>query len=336
MRPQPTCSKQSGWRDQKGITGLETAIVLIAFVVVSSVFAFAALSTGLFSSDRAKDTIKAGLSEAQGSLEVRGGVKAEVTQTSKSLTTVSGEAVGTGNGAQTAFTLDNSPILSKAETVYVAGVAKTRDTDYTINAQTGAISFTAAPATSSAVTADYKHGHDFVAAAATTTVAFTLNNTPIIPGSGLTVYADGVSKTLGSDYSVNYDTGVVTFNSAPGSGVRVDATYTYYVVDGIVLTLANAAGGQPVDLTGGKTILAYRDTDTLASNITNYTLTKRGSADADNLLEEGEIFEIKVDVSTYGLTVYAEFTINVTPASGSVLIISRSIPSNIRTRMDLG
>ena len=36
--------------DQKGITGLETAIVLIAFVVVASVFAFAVLSTGLTSS----------------------------------------------------------------------------------------------------------------------------------------------------------------------------------------------------------------------------------------------------------------------------------------------
>ena len=33
--------------DERGITGLETAIVLIAFVVVASVFAFAVLSTGL-------------------------------------------------------------------------------------------------------------------------------------------------------------------------------------------------------------------------------------------------------------------------------------------------
>ena len=33
--------------NQKGITGLETAIELIAFVVVASVFAFAVLSTGL-------------------------------------------------------------------------------------------------------------------------------------------------------------------------------------------------------------------------------------------------------------------------------------------------
>ena len=37
-----------------GITGLETAIVLMAFVVVASVFAFAVLSTGLISAENAK------------------------------------------------------------------------------------------------------------------------------------------------------------------------------------------------------------------------------------------------------------------------------------------
>ena len=63
--------------EKKGITGLETAIVLIAFVVVSSVFAFAALSTGLFSSDRSKETINAGLKEASGTLEVRGSLIAK-------------------------------------------------------------------------------------------------------------------------------------------------------------------------------------------------------------------------------------------------------------------
>ena len=63
--------------DRRGITGLETAIVLIAFVVVSSVFAFAALSTGLFTSDKSKETINAGLSEARGTLEMRGSVVAK-------------------------------------------------------------------------------------------------------------------------------------------------------------------------------------------------------------------------------------------------------------------
>ena len=71
-------------RDSRGITGLETAIVLIAFVVVSSVFAFAALSTGLFSADKSKETINAGLSEARGTLELRGAVIVEASTTGDS------------------------------------------------------------------------------------------------------------------------------------------------------------------------------------------------------------------------------------------------------------
>jgi len=61
-------------RRESGITGLETAIVLIAFVVVAAVFAFVVLSTGLFSSERAKETVYAGLSKTRGSMELTGGV----------------------------------------------------------------------------------------------------------------------------------------------------------------------------------------------------------------------------------------------------------------------
>ena len=62
------------WKNQRGITGLETAIVLIAFVVVSSVFAFAALSTGMFSSDKARETIHAGLAQTRSTMELKGSV----------------------------------------------------------------------------------------------------------------------------------------------------------------------------------------------------------------------------------------------------------------------
>jgi flagellin FlaB len=60
--------------DEKGITGLETAIILIAFVVVASVFAFTVLSTGIFASERSKETVFAGLEEAKSSIEPRGSV----------------------------------------------------------------------------------------------------------------------------------------------------------------------------------------------------------------------------------------------------------------------
>ncbi len=61
-------------RGELGITGLETAIILIAFVVVATVFAFVVLTTGIFSSERGKETVFAGLAKARGTMEVRGGV----------------------------------------------------------------------------------------------------------------------------------------------------------------------------------------------------------------------------------------------------------------------
>ncbi len=60
--------------DERGITGLETAIILIAFVIVATVFAFVVLTTGVFSSERGKETVFAGLQKARGTMELRGGV----------------------------------------------------------------------------------------------------------------------------------------------------------------------------------------------------------------------------------------------------------------------
>ena len=61
-------------RGQRGITGLETAIVLIAFVVVASVFAFAILSSGLLATEQSKEAVLGGLAEAQATLVLRGAV----------------------------------------------------------------------------------------------------------------------------------------------------------------------------------------------------------------------------------------------------------------------
>jgi flagellin FlaB len=63
-------------REEEGITGLETAIILIAFVVVATVFAFVVLSTGLFSAERGKEAVYAGLQKTRGTLELRGSVVA--------------------------------------------------------------------------------------------------------------------------------------------------------------------------------------------------------------------------------------------------------------------
>ena len=130
-------------QDQRGITGLETAIVLIAFVVVSSVFAFAALSTGLFSSDKAKETISAGLAEARGTLELKGSVTALVsgsTGTSGVVTSIEFHVSNAAAGESIDLTPGNTIIIysDKFQTVTMnsdteftsVNVAAFGDTDF--------------------------------------------------------------------------------------------------------------------------------------------------------------------------------------------------------------
>ena len=191
---------------QRGITGLETAIVLIAFVVVSSVFAFAALSTGLFSSDKAKETIQAGLAETRGSMELKGSV-----------------------------------ILS--------------------------------------------------------------------------------AVTTGTTANVN----------------------------DISFQVANAAGGESIDLTPGKTLIKYTDEAQSKMFVTTgppgFTVTALGSADTDNLLECNEVYEVKLtylgslatgnNQLTSGLGVNTTFQLEVIPPRGAVLFIERTTPVFLDTVMSL-
>ena len=65
--------------DERGITGLETAIILIAFVVVASVFAYTVLSAGIFSAEKGKEAVHAGLATAQSSMTINGPVLARDT-----------------------------------------------------------------------------------------------------------------------------------------------------------------------------------------------------------------------------------------------------------------
>ncbi len=63
---------------QEGITGLETAIILIAFVIVASVFAYVVLSAGLFSSQKAKEAVNAGVQATMSTVEPKGNMVAKM------------------------------------------------------------------------------------------------------------------------------------------------------------------------------------------------------------------------------------------------------------------
>ncbi|AKB67434.1 archaellin/type IV pilin N-terminal domain-containing protein [Methanosarcina mazei] len=66
-------------KDDKAFTGLESAIVLTAFVVVAAVFSYVVLGAGFTTSDTAKKTIDEGVKQTTSSVELAGDVIAEGT-----------------------------------------------------------------------------------------------------------------------------------------------------------------------------------------------------------------------------------------------------------------
>lgn len=64
-------------RDQRGVSGIETAIILVAVVIVGTVFAVTTLNTGLISSEKAEKTVAGGLDETSGVMVIRGVVIAD-------------------------------------------------------------------------------------------------------------------------------------------------------------------------------------------------------------------------------------------------------------------
>jgi len=61
-------------KNEDGFSGLEAAIVLIAFVVVAAVFAYATLGSGFFVSDKAQQSVQEGTKTASASVYQEGGI----------------------------------------------------------------------------------------------------------------------------------------------------------------------------------------------------------------------------------------------------------------------
>ncbi|MCW4014447.1 MAG: hypothetical protein NWF07_15875 [Candidatus Bathyarchaeota archaeon] len=63
-------------RNRRGVTGLETAIILVAFVITAAAFAFVILNMGFITSEKAQSVIASGMSEATSALMTDNGVVA--------------------------------------------------------------------------------------------------------------------------------------------------------------------------------------------------------------------------------------------------------------------
>ncbi len=61
-------------RNDNAFTGLEAAIVLIAFVVVAAVFSYVVLGAGFFTTQKSQEVVHTGVDQASSSMEIVGNV----------------------------------------------------------------------------------------------------------------------------------------------------------------------------------------------------------------------------------------------------------------------
>ena len=250
-------------RGHHGISTFSVAMAVTAFVILLSILLYSGLSMGRLFGKKSVETIQTGLVASVGNMEVLGSVTARAT-----LTTLHGEDVdrlGPADGSTNTFPLANSPVVSESEAIYV----------------------------------------------------------------------DGTILTSRRDYSINYESGIVTFSSAPAIGVTLEARYTYYTIADVTFHVGHGAGGAAINVARGVIVVTYLDNDTLDSNINDFTLTKLGSADSDDLLESGEIFGFTIDTSTFGLIAGQEFTIQLKPSIGAIVTVKRSVPDGVTQSMIL-
>ncbi|KKG10373.1 archaellin/type IV pilin N-terminal domain-containing protein [Methanosarcina sp. 2.H.A.1B.4] len=65
------------FKDEKGFTGLEAAIVLVAFVVVAAVFSYVMLGAGFYTTQKSQEVVHTGVQQASSSVELSGDVIAK-------------------------------------------------------------------------------------------------------------------------------------------------------------------------------------------------------------------------------------------------------------------
>jgi len=73
-------------KNEDAFTGLEAAIVLIAFIVVAAVFSYVMLGAGFFATQEAQRTVHTGSQQASSSLEIIGNVYGRTTNTTVNAT----------------------------------------------------------------------------------------------------------------------------------------------------------------------------------------------------------------------------------------------------------
>ena len=344
-------------RDERGITGLETAIILIAFVVVASVFAFTVLSTGIFSAERGKETVFAGLQEARGTIEPKGSVIANgLTEDTLSLANFLWTTGSTTWVTTTKETTDKKEGAASAEMDVTKGFGtgligyedQTSTVDLTnqdqlsfwIKSSTG----TTAGQIELVLDESANCGSPEVQSNVPALTAATWKLVTVaITDSADAAVANG-SKDAITCVGLEVETDLST---VAGTTVNVDNVVVPGHFTSIVLNITNAVEGEPADLTAPSDsdddgiadsdgehvmVITYTDKNQLVRDL-YWTKKFLGDNDSDDLLETGERVELSVELAGLAdanpLVRDLEFTLEMKPAVGAVLVVQRTAPAVI-------
>jgi len=355
--------------NQKGITGLETAIILIAFVVVAAVFAFTVLSAGLFSTEKSKEAVYSGLKEAQSTLELKGSVTTNAVQAIDEMDALNSWA--SSDGVNT--------VLSGGSIEQVKEGAASLKVACVITESAGDYWYEDMPVQSFSATDTISFWVYSSADLASGDLKFGLGNAASL--GDITGNTFDVGGLVGVTHGIwTYVTGNVALNSAAYYGFeytaataadiyidmiqgpvpasdRINMPTTY--VDSVEFTVVNALGGEPIDFALPTDTNSDGVLNTSDATKTNYltisyddayqqifdlawTVTRIIGVD-DYLLENNEIFKVTVDLKAVNLGATGnekigtnhEFNIEVKPTQGAVLRINKTTPQVLYTVDDL-
>ena len=105
----------TSFRHDDAFTGLEAAIVLIAFVVVAAVFSYVVLGAGFFTTQKSQETVYKGVEQASSNIQMIGQVYGLSTNTSAGINEIK-FSIGLAPGAPSVDLTKMKIVFSTADT----------------------------------------------------------------------------------------------------------------------------------------------------------------------------------------------------------------------------
>ena len=343
--------------DRRGITGLETAIILIAFVVVASVFAYTVLSAGIFSSEKGKEAVHAGLESARSSFELIGSVKATALPATQvtDVDTPSNWATGTGDVTLSTDTADYKEATAAIDIAVGAAFATGLLAYEDITALNLSSHYSVSlwiKASSAVADGVLQLALDESAGCASPEE---LINIGALVANTWTSALVKLTKSVATPTDIDAIACVgIQAASDPGEiDISVDDIKAPAEVTQIHFIIASALDGEAINATAtadadGDGLLSdevtkshqmsavYSDQEQRTLDVT-WTQTQIGKGDSDNQLEPGEKFAITLNTHAAAPMPIAntQFAISLLRDSGPELVFERTLPKVLDTNMDL-